>query len=455
MEVKQFEGLPPLESFYHNGSCGMISMLTYDRGLLPALCTVTHTMMPLDKKANTPSDLANKIQYDCAGNCIFNSNQEKFFPTKPNECTFSNKIVREDLVQSNTDHALMDNVYRLDNFARFEDFVRCRLVFREHKSTFEKVGSTTTPLQYLAFQPFFYNLSDGTKLYAYLPLGLHSCAFFVLQGAADHSKVLHLELRSLLVYLNSWALFVDECLSEDGEEVLSAKVSLVNLCKTRGDRLAVFNHEETLCWPQTIYSVCAECFAETNMSQLCGSYRCIEAEALAHLSSEAYKQTIALVQRKNDYETERRRDYHFLHFHTVNNSFMPTFHDDAFQRSSVHRVGIDHFTVRIAETVLEVKLDFGVIASITSSSVPDAKGAIAFSPFLGTYATHFLYLRKDGMLVLQGDVNLPGEELGRVLPDDAENAKLFLRPPSTVFLYWTVMDKHYMNDLQPFLEGRI
>lgn len=191
------------------------------------------------------------------------------------------------------------------------------------------------------------------------------------------------------------------------------------------------------------------------MSQLCGSYHCVEASQLSHLSPEAYKQMIRLVQAKNDFETERARDYHFLHFRAVNNSFMPTYHDNAFSCSSVHRVGMDHFSIRIGGTVLEVKLDYGVIASITSTFAKGSKDAIAFSSFLGTYATHFMYLRKNGMLVLQGDMNTPGEELGRVLPPEAENAKFFVRPPSTVYLYWTIGDKHYMNDLQAILGGRI
>ena len=63
MELNQYEGLSPFQDFYHDGSSGFASFLTYDASLLPAAMTVSSVLVRLDDKLHAPHGMKKHTAY--------------------------------------------------------------------------------------------------------------------------------------------------------------------------------------------------------------------------------------------------------------------------------------------------------------------------------------------------------------------------------------------------------
>ena len=256
-------------------------------------------------------------------------------------------------------------------------------------------------------------------------------------------------------HMNHWSFFVKEEVEDFYDEektITGASLVMTNLCKG-DDGLSFFYADRKLSWPRTIFCCCAECFAETSMSQLCGGHFCYTADSFSHLAEETYNTAMDNVRRGYDRMKERAKDYHLVSKLTKVSSSIVLFDKmPPTLSSSTIRNAEDSFMVRVNGSVFDVKIDFGRVIDAFENTIPHAKDAIAFSPLFKRQG-FFFYVKRDGLLVLQDDIFDEKERkvYGRLVPKEAENVKLFLPLGNTVYCYWTVGRKHYMTNLETFL----
>lgn len=463
MELQQYEGLPPFQHFSHSGKCGHASVLTYDASLAPAIITVSSIMFRLNEQTRPPKGLCSKLRLKdgLAENPICNTNGDRFYRTDNAAVGLSNQfeLLGSDVVQSHMKSSTLDNPQRFDVFDSFEDYQKARLVFYAHQSRIvaANMHNPFGSVEFHCFQPFVRRLSKSIVIYAYFPLGRAQNAFFVVDYGSD-SKVLRMNLGlsdTTTLHLNHWAFFVetkeesdDSFLDEEETEtsLVEANFYMTNLCNFEGS-LHFFYSEEVFCLPRLLSSVCAECFAETNMSQLCGGYFCYSCQEFEDLTPEAYKIAMEAQQRKNKSENAAKGDFHFLGSQKSSAIELMQWVPKTIS-SSTMSVFRDTYVVRVNGHIFDAKVDFGRVMDVFESSIPEPEKAIAFSPLFGRSA-RFFYVTNDGKLFLQDETNR--RDFGRIVPKEAENLKLFLPLGNTVYCYWTVGRKHYMTNLETFL----
>ena len=460
MELNQYEGLSPFQHFYHDGSSGFASFLTYDGSLLPAAMTVSSVLVRLDDKLHAPHGMKKHIAYTNKYAPLMNSNADRFFRIDRTALDLSHRFVGvqgTDMLQSHATVSLMDNPQHFHAMPSYEAFVKSRLVFYAHQMHFVYANqSDLARAEFHSFQPFVHAFDDGTALYAYLPLGQHRRAFFVVTKD-DRSKVLTMDTspNDPVCHMNHWSFFVKEEVEDFYDEektITGASLVMTNLCKG-DDGLSFFYADRKLSWPRTIFCCCAECFAETSMSQLCGGHFCYTADSFSHLAEETYNTAMDNVRRGYDRLKERAKDYHLVSKLTKVSSSIVLFDKmPPTLSSSTIRNAEDSFMVRVNGSVFDVKIDFGRVIDAFENTIPHAKDAIAFSPLFKRQG-FFFYVKRDGLLVLQDDIFDEKERkvYGRIVPKEAENVKLFLPLGNTVYCYWTVGRKHYMTNLETFL----
>lgn len=469
MELPQYEGLPPLRHFTHNGEDGHASTLTFDDSLSPALRTVSSVVFRISKDTRAPKGLCESLRLrdGLAEEPLCNANGDRFFRTDKTAIRLSQKfeLLGTDLVQSQSKLSAMDNPQRFDVFESFEEFKRARLVFYANQMHFVRAngGSPAGATEFHCFQPFVRRLSNDLALFAYLPLGQHPHAFIIAsEQSTGHSKTLVIDvgLGNGSCHLNHWSFFVglneeftDGAFSDDGEasNFAGASLYLTNLCKLADGTLHFFYAEESFCLPRAVYCLCAECYCETSMSQLCGGHYCFASDSFDALNPAAYKIAMDREREKNERLQEVVRDYHLLGNLKISSEELFEKAPAVISSSTAFRFS-DTFVVRVNGYVFDVKVDFGKIVDLFESIITEPRDAIAFSPLFGK-ACSFLYVKKDGLLVLQDDIFGNGERkvYGRIVPKAAENVKLFLPLGETVYCYWTIGRKHYMTNLENFL----
>lgn len=461
MELPQFEGLTPLSHFAHNsGKSGHTSVLTYSRGN-PS--TASSIIVRLNEQARAPKGLSLRLRDGLVDKPILNANGDRFFRTDKTVAMLSQEydILGVDVAQSDLGACDYDNPIRFDVFETFEDFNQARLVFYAHSSQIMRLVSNELFANFRCFQPFVHAFGDGTSLYAYLPLGQHKHAFFVVTKD-DRSKLLTMDTspNDPICYMNHWSFFVKEEVEDFYDEektITGASLVMTNLFKDDDDGLSFFYADRKFSWPRTIFSCCAECFAETSMSQLCGGHFCYTAQSFSHLEEETYKTAIDNVRRGYERLNERAKDYHLVSKLTKVSSSIVLFDNmPPTLSSSTIRNAEDSFIVRVNGSVFDVKIDFGRVIDAFENTIPHADDAIVFSPLFKRQG-FFFYVKKDGLLVLQDDIfdDTERKVYGRIVPKEAENVKLFLPLRNTVYCYWTVGRKHYMTNLGTFLANGI
>lgn len=470
MELKQYEGLPPFENFRHNGKCGHASILTYDASLAPAIATFSSMIFRLNEQTRATKGLckALTLKNGLADNPICNANGDRFYRIDKTAVSLSNEfeILGSDVVQSQMKFSTLDNPQRFDVFESFEDYHMARLVFYAHQrhvvtaNAHNPFGST----EFHCFQPFVRRLSKSIVVYAYLPLGKSQTAFFVVnEEGNNNTKVLQwkLELPENSFHMNHWSFFVEtkeecekDCFFDDDEvgetSLVEAMFYLTNLCHVNNSLHFLYS-EEVFCLPRTVNTVCAECFMETNMSQLCGGYFCYACNKFDKLTPETYKIAIEREQQKNERENSMKTDFHFLG--TANVSTVELMESvPKMISSSTMSVFREAYIVRVNGYIFDAKVDFGRVVDVFESSIPEPEKAISFSPLFGQ-SGRFFYITNDGKLILQDET--VRRHYGRIVPNQAENVKLFLPLGNTVYCYWTVGRKHYMTNLETFLSEGI
>lgn len=250
MELTEFEGMPPLQHFCYNGKAGSASVLTFDASLSPAVTTVSSLVFRLGPKNNPPAGLADRLG-DFPDPPICNANGEKFFRTdkKALDLTGSFDAFGCDFVQSSALESSVVNLQRYDHILSFDDAMQARFVFSS------KLGEHAT--EYTCFQPFVKHFGNDLTVYAYLPLGRHSLAHFVVkEKASGHSKVLSLSLKlyESVGHLNHWSFFVKELDEAEEEDATTsfqtAKFIFTNLYLSNDGALNLFYAEENFSLPQ-------------------------------------------------------------------------------------------------------------------------------------------------------------------------------------------------------------
>ena len=471
MELQQYEGLPPFEHFMHNGKCGHASIRTYDASLAPAIITCSSMIFRLNEQTRPTKGLCKALRLEASianSEAICNANGDRFHRTDKTAIGLSSEfeILGFDVVQSHGKISTLDHPQRFDVFDSFEDYHKARLVFCAHQRHFVTANAQSPfgSVEFHCFQPFVRRLSKSIVVYAYFPLGRSRIAFFVIdEEGAEHSKVLRMNLGFADVgssmHLNHWAFFVktkeesdSSFLDEEETEttLIEANFYMTNLCNLDGS-LHFFYSEEVFCLPRLLPSVCAECFAETNMSQLCGGYFCYSCQEFEDLTPEAYKIAMEAQQRKNKSENAAKGDFHFLGTQKSSAIELMQWVPKTIS-SSTMSVFRDTYVVRVNGHIFDAKVDFGRVMDVFESSIPEPEKAIAFSPLFGRSA-RFFYVTNDGKLFLQDETNR--RDFGRIVPKEAENLKLFLPLGNTVYCYWTVGRKHYMTNLETFLSEGI
>jgi hypothetical protein len=284
----------------------------------------------------------------------------------------------------------------------------------------------------------------------------------VKDKASGHSKLLSvsLQLFDSIGHLNHWSFFVKEMDEAEDESAIcsfqTAKFVFTNLYKSDNGSLNLFYAEEMFSLPRNIFCVCSECFAETQMSQLCGGYFCHASCSFDHLDSVAYKIAMERVRRSHNEANEKAKDYHFLNERMASTMQLFQTAPKVIMSSCVRGFFFETFTVQVNEHIFEARVDFGKVIDLYERSVTEAADAVAYSPLLDTYGS-FFFLKKDGVLVRHSDQfsNEERKVYGRIVPQNAENTKLFLSTDNTVYCYWTVAKKHYMTNLTTFLANSI
>ena len=465
MELQQYEGLPPFQHFAHSGKCGHASALTYDASLAPALITVSSIMFRLNEQTRPPSGLCStlRLKDGLSDNPICNANGDRFYRTDNAAVGLSNKfeLLGSDVVQSHMEFSTLDTPQRFEVFDSFEDYQKARLVFYAHQSLIvaANLHNPFGSVEFHCFQPFVRRLSKSIVVYAYFPLGRGQNAFFVVdEDGSDDSKVLRMNLGlsdTTTLHLNHWAFFVEtkeECddsfLDEEAIEssLVEANFYITNLCNFEGS-LHFFYSEEVFCLPRLLSSVCAECFAETNMSQLCGGHFCYTCQEFEDLTPEAYKIAIERQQQKNQSENSAKGDFHFLGSLKVSAIELMQWVPKTIS-SSTMSVFRDTYVIRVNGHLFDAKVDFGRVMDVFESCIPEPEKAISFSPLFGI-SGRFFYITNDGKLILQDEAGR--RHFGRIVPKEAENLKLFCPLGDTVYCYWTIGRKHYMTNLETFL----
>ena len=464
MELQQYEGLPPFQHFTHSGKCGHASALTYDASLAPALLTVSSIMFRLDEQTRPPSGLCSKLRLKdgIADNSICNATGDRFYRTDNAAVGLSKQfeLFGSDVVQSHMKFSTLDTPQRFEVFDTFEDYQKSRLVFYAHQSSIvaANLHKPFGAVEFHCFQPFVRRLSKSIVVYAYFPLGRGQNAFFVVdKDGSDDSKVLrmNLGLSETSLHLNHWSFFVEtkeECddsfLGEEAVEknLIEANFYITNLCNLDGS-LHFFYSEEVFCLPRLLSSVCAECFVETNMSQLCGGHFCYTSQEFDNLTPEAYKIAIQRQQQKHEQENTAKGDFHFLGLLKVSDIELMQLVPKTIS-SSTASVFRETYVIRVNGYIFDARVDFGRVVDVFERSIPEPDKAISFSPLFGKCA-RFFYVTNDGKLILQDEINR--RDFGRIVPKEAENLKLFLPLGNTVYCYWTIGRKHYMTNLETFL----
>ena len=93
MELNQYEGLSPFQYFYHDGSSGFASFLTYDASLLPAAMTVSSVLVRLDDKLHAPHGMKKHTAYTDKYAPLMNSNGDCFFRIDRTALDLSHRFV--------------------------------------------------------------------------------------------------------------------------------------------------------------------------------------------------------------------------------------------------------------------------------------------------------------------------------------------------------------------------
>lgn len=456
MELTEFEGMPPLQHFCYNGNAGSASVLTFDASLSPAVTTVSSLVFRLGPKNNPPTGLADRLG-DFPDPPICNANGEKFFRTdkKAVDLSGSSDAFGSDFVQSSALESSVVNLQRFDHILSFDDLMQARFLFSS------KLGQHAT--EYTCFQPFVKHFGNDLTVYAYLPLGRHSMAHFVVkEKASGHCKVLSLSLKLFesVGHLNHWSFFVKELDEAEEEDATTnfqtAKFIFTNLYLSEDGALNLFYAEENFSLPRKVYCVCSECFAETHMSQLCGGYFCHASCSFDHLNATAYQIAIGKVRRSHEESHERAKDYHFLEERMASSMELLQIPPKSITSSCVRGEFFETFTVQVNEHIFDAKIDFGKVIDLYERSIPGASDAMAYSPLLDPCGSMY-FLKKDGVLVRHSDHFARGQSrvYGRIVPKNAENVKLFLSTDNTVLCYWTVGRKHYTTNLSTFLANSI
>lgn len=473
MELPQYEGLPPFQHFAYDGKSGSASVLTYDASLSPAITTVSSLAFRLNDQVRVEKGIC-KVLGRFSGDpqvVMENSNGDRFFRTDQTALGISQRFdaIGSDFVQSSQSESSLCNPQRFDRMVSFDDIKQSRLVFFEHQRHFVSMHSyanmQSVGIDFHCFQPIVKHFSADLSVYVYLPIGRHSIAYFVVkEKSSGHSKVLSLTIASTdstrMSFLNHWCFFIKklDCSQDEDDEdddytlFNTVNFYMTNLCLTEEGSLEFFFAEDTFSLPRQIYCVCAECFAETSMSQLCGGYFCYTSSGFDHLSPEAYKIAIDRERRRHEMQHEKAKDYHFLGSTSVSTMRLFQTSPKTLSSSMVRCVFSDSYTVRVNEHLFEVKVDYGKVVNVYERRISAASGAKAFSPLLDANGS-FFYVRKDNMLVFQDDTFAnDGEKLyGRLVPKEAENIKLFHPMDKVIYCYWTVGKKHFMSNLETFM----
>ena len=469
MELPQYEGLPPFQHFAHDGNSGSASVLTYDASLSPAITTVSSLAIRLDDQVRAEEGLC-KVLGRFSGDpqlVMQNSNGDRFFRTDQTALAISQRFdaIGSDFVQSSQTESSLCQPQRFDRMLAFDDIKQARLVFFEHQRQFVSMQANanrqSVAVDFHCFQPIVKHFSKDLSVFIYLPIGRHSIAYFVVKEKySGYSKVLSLTIAlTPMSFLNHWCFFIKklDCVQDEDDEdddftiFNTVTFYMTNLCQTKDGSLEFFHAEDTFSLPRQIHCVCAECFAETSMSQLCGGYFCHTSSGFDHLGPEAYKIAIDRERRRHEMEHEKAKDYHFLGSTSVSTMQLFQTPPKTLSSSMVRCIFSDSYTVRVNEHLFEVKVDYGKVINVYERSIKTAAGAKAFSPLLDANGS-FFYVRKDNMLVFQDDTFARDAKLyGRVIPKDAENIKLFHPMDQVIYCYWTVGKKHFMSNLETFM----
>ena len=453
MAQKQFAGLPPLSHFTYDGKeGGSVGFFTQERSLMPALITVSQCTVELDDKANPPEGLMEELSKDVPNvPALVNLNGDKFFPSNRTALDLSHRyaVTGTDLCQSSTTVSSYDWPHRI-GLMDYKVYKDTRLVFYAHHMCFLSKGPNVLgTADFHAYQPFRHSFVDGTLLYAYLPIGRHTCAYFVVAPEQGDTKVLSLDLAvasKSFAFTNHWFFSVAE--TEGCDPSTYANLRMTNVCIGNGGDLQFFYAEETFSWPRFALSSCLECYVESS-SQFCMAHYCAVARSLDSKTEEEFELAMNAIRKKHLHQMDMAKQFHFLE--SLKCSVVTLF-QTAPWTLSCHTIQDtrDSFVVRVNGTVFDVNVSFGKIVETFDSVIPEPDSVVAFSPLFNDRG-FFFYAKKDGIVVMQDDI-FEGERkvCGRIVPKGAENVQLFMIAEGTVCCYWTIGTSHYMTNLKSF-----